>query len=58
MREIILECARRIKKDTQMKQAFLRAIGIPIPKRDYFTIYIDESKDIEECFKNKQRVRL
>lgn len=55
---MILECARRVKKDTNVRRAFLRAIGIDAPKDDYLVIHIDESSDIRECFKNRRRVRL
>ena len=58
MRELILNCARRIKKDTQMKRAFLRAVGIEAPSVDGVTIHVDESRDIRECFANRERVRL
>lgn len=58
MEQLILECARRCRKDTQMKRAFLRAIGVKIPKEKYVTIHVDESADIRECFENKRRVRL
>ena len=58
MRELILECARRIRKDTSMRRAFLRAVGIDVPKDDTLTIHVDESSDIRECFENRERVRL
>lgn len=58
MREMILNCARRVRKDTTMKRAFLKAIGVHVPKQDYVTITTDETSDIRECFKNKRRVRL
>ena len=58
MREMILNCARRVRKDTQMKRAFLRAIGVKIPKRDCVTIAVNQDADIRECFENRQRVRL
>jgi len=58
MRDMILNCARRVKKDTTMKRAFLRAIGVKIPKEKYVTINVDESDDIRECFENRERVNL
>ena len=58
MRELILECARRMKKDTAMKRAFLRAIGVDVPMENRVTIHVDESLDIVECFENRERVRL
>lgn len=58
MRELILNCARRVKKDTLVKRAFLRAIGIELEPEDYFTIHVDESADIRECFENRRRVML
>lgn len=58
MRQMILECARRCRKDTQMKRAFLRALGVRIPKEDYIVVKVDESKDIRECFENRERVNL
>ena len=58
MRELILECARRMKKDTAMKRAFLKAVGVDVPMDNRVTIHVDESRDIMECFENRQRVRL
>ena len=58
MRELILECARRIRKDTVMRRAFLRAVGVEVPEARRVTIHVDESRDIMECFENRRRVRL
>lgn len=58
MRELILECARRMKKDTAMRRAFLRAIGVDVPEERRVTIHVDESRDIMECFENRRRVRM
>ena len=58
MRDMIMKCARRVKKDTTMKRAFLRAIGVKIPKEKYIVIHVDEDADIRECFKNERRVNL
>ena len=58
MRELILECARRIRKDTVMRRAFLRAVGVDVPEENRVTIHVDESSDIMECFENRRRVRL
>ena len=58
MRELILECARRIRKDTAMRRAFLRAVGVDVPEGNRVTIHVDESHDIMECFENRERVRL
>ena len=41
-----------------MKRAFLRALGVRIPKEDYIVVKVDESKDIRECFENRERVNL
>lgn len=58
MRELILECAKLIRKDTAMRRAFLRAIGVDVPIENRVTIHVDESRDIMECFENRERVRL
>ena len=58
MRHMILECAKRCRKDTAMKRAFLRALGVNVPTRDSVTIIVNQDADIRECFKNKRRVRL
>lgn len=58
MRTMILECARRCRKDTAIKRAFLRAIGVNVAPEPSVVIHVDESSDIRECFKNRRRVRL
>ena len=58
MRELILNCARRIKKDTTMKRAFLKAVGVDVPTKESVIFVLDDSKDIRDCFKNTRRVNL
>ena len=58
MRHMILECARRCRKNTLMKRAFLRALGFSITPEPTVVINVNEDADIRECFENRQRVRL
>ena len=48
-----------LKYDTAMSHAMLRALGVPIPKRQAKSKrHRDRSRDIRECFKNRRRVRM
>ena len=58
MRHMILECAKRCRRDTNMRRAFLRALGIEVPTAKRVTIRVDDYSDIADCFANRERVRL
>ena len=43
-----------------MKRAFLRAIGVNVPTREYVAIIapVEISGEVYDCFKNRQHVNL
>ena len=48
-----------LRYDTSMSHAILRALGVPIPKRQVKPKKRrHRDRDIRECFKNRRRVRL
>ena len=58
MRQMILECARRCRKNTLMRRAFLRACGVDVAPEPTVVIHVNQDADIRECFENRERVRL